>query len=156
VALRYFNVFGPAQDPQSDYAAVIPRFIARVLEGQAPIIYGDGQQSRDFIPIDNVVAINLLAAQAPSAAGMVLNVGTGTSVTLNQLVAELGRITGQTIQPIYAEARPGDVRESLADTTLLCATLGYTPVSSFAEGLAETVHAFARDKKEQVKESKRC
>jgi nucleoside-diphosphate-sugar epimerase len=142
VALRYFNVFGPSQDPQSEYAAVIPRFISRALAGEPLVIYGDGEQSRDFIYIDNVVDANLLAAVTPQAAGAVMNVGTGAKITLNQLVAELGRIIERPIQTSYEEARPGDVRESLADIRLLRATLGFEPTTSFSEGLQQTVHAF--------------
>lgn len=142
VALRYFNVFGPFQDPQSEYAAVIPRFISRVLAGEPPVIYGDGEQSRDFIYISNVVEANLLAAVTPQAAGAVMNVGTGAKITLNQLVTELGHIIGRPIQAVYEDARPGDVRESLADITLLRATLGYEPTLSFSEGLRRTFHAF--------------
>ena len=142
VALRYFNVFGPFQDPQSEYAAVIPRFISRVLAGAPPVIYGDGEQSRDFIYISNVVDANLLAAVTPQAAGTVMNVGTGAKVTLNQLVAELGRSIGRPIQASYEDARPGDVRESLADISLLRATLGYEPTMSFSEGLQRTFQAF--------------
>jgi UDP-glucose 4-epimerase len=142
VALRYFNIFGPGQDPASEYAAVIPRFIAAALAGEPPVVYGDGEQSRDFISIQNVVAANLLAATAPTAAGMVLNVGTGESVTLKTLLAEIGRALGRPVTPRFAPARPGDIRESRADISLLRATLGYTPAVSFAEGLAATIHAY--------------
>ncbi len=142
VALRYFNVFGPSQDPQSEYAAVIPRFIVRALAGEPLVIYGDGEQSRDFIYISDVVKANLLAAVTPQAAGAVMNVGTGAQITLNQLVAELGCIIEQPIPVSYEEARPGDVRESLADITLLRTTLNFEPTVSFSEGLQQTVHAF--------------
>ncbi len=142
VALRYFNVFGPAQDPQSEYAAVIPRFISAVVEGRTPIVYGDGEQSRDFIYISNVVDMNLLAATVPDAAGQVINVGTGEKITLNQLLAELGRISKQPLHPHYEAARSGDVRESLADISLMRTVLGYTPAVSFAQGLALTFQAF--------------
>jgi UDP-glucose 4-epimerase len=143
VALRYFNVFGPNQDPNGEYAAVIPRFISTVLANDRPVIYGDGEQSRDFIYIDNVVEINLLAATLPAAAGQVLNVGMGSSVTLNQLVEMLGEIVGRPVQAVYLPPRPGDVRDSLADITRLQATLGYRPAVSFREGLERTVLAFA-------------
>lgn len=142
VVLRYFNVFGPAQDPQSEYAAVIPRFISAVVEGRTPIVYGDGEQSRDFIYISNVVDVNLLAATVPEAAGQVINVGTGAKITLNHLLAELERISEQPLHPQYEAARSGDVRESLADISLMRAVLGYSPVVSFAEGLALTFQAF--------------
>ncbi len=142
VALRYFNVFGPAQDPNSEYAAVIPRFISAVVEGQTPVVYGDGEQSRDFIYISNVVDVNLLAATVPEAAGQVINVGTGTKITLNHLLLELGRISEHPLRARYAAARSGDVRESLADISLMRAVLGYTPAVSFAEGLALTFQSF--------------
>ncbi len=142
VALRYFNVFGPAQDPASEYAAVIPRFISAVLAGRTPVIYGDGEQSRDFIPVQDVVEANLHAATAMGAAGSVMNVGLGASVTLNRLVDEIGRIIGKPVQPVYEPARAGDVRESVADTSLLRATLSYTPAVSFSEGLELTLRAF--------------
>jgi UDP-glucose 4-epimerase len=145
VALRYFNVFGPDQDPNSPYAAVIPRFITAVLSGQSPLIYGDGEQSRDFIPVQNVVDINLLAASVSEASGTVLNVGMGARVTLNQLLGELERLVGRPVRAKYTAARLGDVRESVADISLLQATLGYTPAISFTEGLAETVRGFHRD-----------
>lgn len=143
VALRYFNVFGPMQDPQSEYAAVIPKFITTVLSGGEPTIFGDGEQSRDFIFVENVVEANLLAAQKPAAAGQILNVGSGASITLNQFIAHLSRITGREIHPVYAAPRPGDIRESVADISRLQAVLGYQPLVSFGEGLERTVAAFA-------------
>ncbi|HEU5229780.1 MAG TPA: SDR family oxidoreductase [Ktedonobacteraceae bacterium] len=145
VALRYFNVFGPAQDPQSEYAAVIPRFISAVLAGQTPVVYGDGEQSRDFIYISDVVETNLLAAMVPEAAGKVLNVGTGVRVTLNALLAEIGSIVGRPIHPIHEAARRGDVKESLADISLLRSILHYEPAVAFAEGLALTLHAYKEE-----------
>jgi UDP-glucose 4-epimerase len=141
VVLRYFNVFGPWQDPDAEYAAVIPRFIRAALSGRRPTIYGDGEQSRDFIHIDNVVAVNLLAATAPAAAGATLNVGTGTNITLNALLKELGCVLGRPVVAQFAPARPGDIRESVADVSRLRATLAYTPAVSFAAGLAATVRA---------------
>jgi nucleoside-diphosphate-sugar epimerase len=144
VALRYFNVFGPDQDPGGEYAAVIPRFISTVLSKDSPMIYGDGNQSRDFIYVGNVVEINLLAATLPAAAGQILNVGMGSSVTLNQLVKTLGELVGRPIHAIYLPPRPGDVRDSLADITRLQAILGYRPEISFREGLEQTVLAYMR------------
>lgn len=143
VSLRYFNVYGPGQDPQSEYAAVIPKFITTVLRGDMPTVFGDGEQSRDFIYIEDVVNANLHAAMQPDAVGHVFNVGTGGSSTLNQLLAELARITGREIHPNYADSRPGDVRESLADISLLKAVLGYQPTVPFGTGLERTVAAFA-------------
>jgi nucleoside-diphosphate-sugar epimerase len=143
VALRYFNVFGPSQDPRSDYAAVIPRFVTAALAGRSPTIYGDGEQSRDFIYVGDVVEANLRAAVAPAAVGKAMNVGTGASVTLNQLIGELGKLLGRQIEPVYAEPRAGDVRESQADTSLLRATLGWAPETSLRDGLRHTVRACA-------------
>lgn len=142
VALRYFNVFGPAQNPQSAYAAVIPRFISAVLEGRTPVVYGDGEQSRDFIYVSDVVESNLLAAAIPEATGQVINIGTGKKTTINHLLAELERLIERPIHPRYKAPRPGDVRESLADISLMRAILGYEPAISFAEGLALTFRAF--------------
>jgi UDP-glucose 4-epimerase len=144
VALRYFNVFGPAQDPKSDYAAVIPRFITATLAGTAPAIYGDGEQSRDFIYVGDIVEANLRAAEAPAAvaAGRVLNVGTGRRTTLNQLIGELEQLVGRPLAPVYTEARAGDIRESLADLTLLRATLGWAPQTSLRAGLEQTIRSF--------------
>lgn len=143
VSLRYFNVYGPAQDPQSEYAAVIPKFITTMLKGDTPTVFGDGEQSRDFIYIEDVVNANLHAAKQPEAVGHVFNVGTGGSTTLNQLLAELTRITGREIHPNYRDARPGDVRESLADISHLKAVLGYHPTVPLGTGLERTVAAFA-------------
>jgi UDP-glucose 4-epimerase len=143
VSLRYFNVYGPGQDPQSEYAAVIPKFITTVLRGDTPTVFGDGEQSRDFIYIEDIVNANLRAAMQSEAVGHVFNVGTGGSSTLNQLLAELARITGREIHPNYTDARPGDVRESLADISLLKAILGYQPTVPFGTGLERTVAAFA-------------
>jgi nucleoside-diphosphate-sugar epimerase len=142
VALRYFNVFGPAQNPQSAYAAAIPRFISAVLKGQAPVVYGDGEQSRDFIYVSDVVESNLLAATIPEAAGQVINIGTGKKTTINRLLAELERLIERPIHPRHEAPQPGDVRESLADISLMRAILGYEPTISFAEGLALTFRAF--------------
>ena len=143
VALRYFNVFGPAQDPRGAYAAVIPAFITAALEGRTPIIYGDGEQSRDFIYVGDIADINILAATVPAAAGKVLNVGTGRASTLNEILQHIGAALGRQLTPQYQDSRPGDVRESLADTTQLRATLGYASRVPFAEGIARTVHAYA-------------
>ena len=115
VALRYFNVFGPRQDPTSQYSAVIPMFITAFLDGERPTIHGDGEQSRDFTYIDNVVEATLLAAQADGVAGETFNVACGDRISLNALIAELRELTGKEIEPIYTDPRPGDVRHSLAD-----------------------------------------
>ena len=141
VALRYFNVFGPRQDPQSQYAAVVPRFIARLLNGEPPVIYGDGNQSRDFTYVGNVVAGNLLAASTPDVAGQVLNVATGSSRTVNELSAAIQEILGVEIQPIYEPARLGDVEHSAGDISRATRLLGYEPAHSVEEGLTAAIEA---------------
>jgi nucleoside-diphosphate-sugar epimerase len=142
VALRYFNVFGPRQDPASEYAAVIPKFIAALQAGEAPTIYGDGEQSRDFTYIENVVDANMAALVAEGAGGQVVNVACGQRTTLNELVARLIDQLGSDVQPVYWPARPGDVRHSLADVTRAFEVLGYIPRVDLAEGLARTVAGY--------------
>lgn len=139
VALRYFNVFGPRQDPSSPYSGVISKFVTALLAGERPVIYGDGEQSRDFTYIENVVDANLRAAEAPEASGRVINIGVGTRISLNQLLAELQRILGTDLPPHYREPRAGDVRHSLADISLARQLLDYEPSASLAEGLRQTV-----------------
>ena len=139
VSLRYFNVFGPRQDPRSEYAAVIPKFIAAAFQGTSPVIFGDGEQTRDFTYVDNVVQANLLAMEPPEAAGKVFNVAYGESVTLNRLVQLIGEITGRELIVDYAAPRPGDVRHSRADITRARTELGYEPEVDFTEGLRRTV-----------------
>ncbi len=140
--LRYFNVYGPRQDPKSEYSAVIPIFVSKMLAGERPTIYGDGEQSRDFVFVRDVVQANLLAADAPGAVGQTINVGTGRRFTLLQLIAVLNDLLGTTTQPIHAEARAGDVRESLADITRARALLGYEPRFDLAEGLRESIEYY--------------
>ncbi len=142
VALRYFNVFGPRQDETSQYAAVIPKFISALIAGQAPTIYGDGEQSRDFTYVDNVVHGNLLALKAPDVAGEVMNLAIGGSVSLLSLVDKLNRILGTDIQPIHADPRAGDIKHSRADVTKATELLDFAPVVTFDEGLARTVEWF--------------
>jgi len=139
VALRYFNVFGPRQDPSSPYSGVISKFVTALLAGETPVIYGDGEQSRDFTYIANVVDANLRAAEAPDAAGQVMNLGIGQRITLNQLLAELQKIIGTNLTPRYEAPRAGDVRHSLADISRAEKLLGYRPLVGFAEGLEHTV-----------------
>jgi len=141
VALRYFNVFGPRQDPASPYAAVIPKFVQALRTGVSPVIYGDGNQSRDFTYVDNVVEANFRAAAAKRASARAFNVGCGRSVTLNALLAQTARLMGVDAQPSHGPARPGDVRESLADIRAGRQTLGYEVIVPFEEGLARTVAA---------------
>ncbi len=143
VALRYFNVFGPHQDPASEYAAVIPRFVTAALRGEGPVIYGDGLHSRDFCFIDNAVEANLLACTAKDAPGQVFNVACGVRTTLLDVVAALGRIVGRELSPRHLPARAGDIRHSLADIGRARSVLGYTASVSFEAGLARTVDWFA-------------
>jgi UDP-glucose 4-epimerase len=139
VVLRYFNVFGPRQDPDSPYSAVIPRFITAMLSGGQPVIYGDGLQSRDFSYVANAVHGNLLAADAPNVAGRVFNIANGRSTDLLTLVGLLNRALGLAVQPRHEPPRVGDVRESLADITLARQHLGYEPAVEFEEGLRRSI-----------------
>jgi nucleoside-diphosphate-sugar epimerase len=139
VVLRYFNVFGPRQDPASQYAAVIPRFITAALEGRQPTIFGDGTQSRDFCFIDNVMEANLLAAEVPAASGGVFNIACGSPTELNTVVRMVSELVGRPLTPIYEPSRKGDVKHSLADIGAARARLGYEPKVLFAEGLERTV-----------------
>ena len=142
VGLRYFNVFGPRQDPASEYAAVIPRFIVWALRGEPLEIHGDGHQSRDFTYIDNVVDANLLAARAPEVGGEVFNVGCGERISLLEIVTRLEKILSRPLVRRYTPRRAGDVPHTLADTSKGKRQLGYTPLIDFAEGLARTVEYF--------------
>jgi UDP-glucose 4-epimerase len=139
VCLRYFNVFGPRQDPTSQYAAVIPLFITAMLDDTAPTIHGDGLQSRDFTYIDNVVHGNLLAAEAQEANGQVMNVATGGRVTLLELVEKINAMLGTTIQPQHGPERPGDIKHSRASIARARDILKYEPIVDFDMGLARTV-----------------
>lgn len=141
VALRYFNVFGPRQDPKSEYAAVIPRFLTALLQKQRPIVFGDGEQTRDFTYIENVVQANLLAATAPDAAGAFMNIGCGERISLNQVLKIAGDLLGIQVEAEYREVRSGDVRDSLADISRARRLLGYDPTVKFADGLARTLEA---------------
>jgi len=142
VSLRYFNVFGPRQDPQSEYAAVIPKFITAFLSNETPVIYGDGEQTRDFTYVDNVVAANRLATGLEACTGQVLNIAVGKQISLNQLVRELREITGIRLSPKYAEPRLGDVRHSLADISLARKLLEYEPSVGLKSGLEKTLDWF--------------
>jgi UDP-glucose 4-epimerase len=139
VSLRYFNVFGPRQDPTSQYAAVIPLFITMMLRGERPTIFGDGEQSRDFTYVANVVDANLKAAVATGGAGEAFNVACGDRATLNQLMAHLNEFLGTAIEPVYAEPRAGDVKHSQADVSAAVSVLGYEPSVGFREGLRRVV-----------------
>ncbi len=145
VALRYFNVFGPRQDPRSQYSAVIPTFIAALMASRSPMIFGDGEQSRDFTYVANVIHANLLAMDTPGIAGNVYNVACGERVTVNRLVNELRDVLGVDVEPVYASRRPGEVEHSLADLSLARHELGYEPVVALREGLERTVQHFRED-----------
>ena len=138
VCVRYFNVFGPRQDPTSQYSGVLARFMLAVLQGQQPVVYGDGEQSRDFTYIDNVVDETLRACEADGASGMVFNGGTGARITLNEVLKLLEKITGKKVAARYDPPRNGDIRDSQADISLARKTLNYEPSVLFEEGLRRT------------------
>jgi len=139
VAIRYFNVFGPRQDPTSAYSGVISVFATALLEKRSPTIYGDGEQTRDFTYVANVVDGVLRASEAPGASGEIINVATGGRISLNQLFEEMRKLVGADVKPAYAESRRGDVRDSQADITKARELLGYEPFVAFEEGLSKTV-----------------
>jgi UDP-glucose 4-epimerase len=142
VTIRYFNVFGPRQDPESEYSAVIPIFVSLMLKGERPTIYGDGLQSRDFTFVSDIVRGNLLATEAKDVSGKVINVATGKQFTLLDLVASINRVLGTSIEPVFADPRPGDVRESLADISLARQLLGFEPTVSFDAGLERSIEYY--------------
>ena len=144
VSLRYFNVFGPRQDPNSVYSAVIPRFIEALLHRRSPIVYGDGEQSRDFTYIDNVVQANVLAMSAPRLQGEGVNIACGQRISLNQLLAILKKLIQSERPVVYEEARPGDVQHSLADISKAKDSLKYAPVVDIETGLRRTVEFFRK------------
>jgi UDP-glucose 4-epimerase len=146
VALRYFNIFGPRQDPSSPYSGVLAKFITLMLRGEQPAIFGDGEQSRDFTYIDNAVEANLLACKAPAdqAAGQVFNVATGRRITLNEIFRALQSLTSYAGQPKHDPERGGDIKHSLADISKAEAALGYTPKVDFEEGLRRTVEWYRK------------
>src|SRR5207248_10213426 len=139
LSLRYFNVFGPRQDPASPYSGVLSKFCAAFLQQTEPVIFGDGEQTRDFTYIENVVQANLLACEALGASGRVINIGTGERISLNQTLQMLRELSGHDLQAQYEAAREGDIRDSQADITLARAVLKYGPTINFAEGLRRTV-----------------
>ena len=139
VVIRYFNVFGPRQDPNSEYSAVIPKFVTAMLAGQRPTVFGDGRQSRDFTFIDNVVAGNLAAEHAPGAVGRVFNIACGQQFSLLELIVSINRVLGTNVEPQFAPPRAGDVRESLADIAAAREVLGYEPTVDFDEGLRRSI-----------------
>ena len=137
--LRYFNIFGPRQDPASPYSGVISIFARAMIDGRTPTIHGDGEQSRDFTFVDNVVAANMLACAMPSTAGEIYNIGCARAITVNELVAALNTCLGSELKPDHIESRAGDVRVSLADISAASQQLGYEPTTAFEEGLRQTV-----------------
>ncbi|MDI3281536.1 MAG: GDP-mannose 4,6-dehydratase, partial [Bacillota bacterium] len=152
VGLRYFNVYGPRQDEASPYAAVIPRFIGAALAGRPPVIYGDGEQTRDFTYVADVVRANLLAAEAPGVSGEVFNIAGGAETSINELFALVGRAVGRlgltwAVQPLHEPARPGEVRRSRAEVVKAEERLGFRAQVSLEEGLARTVEWFGRMRK---------
>jgi UDP-N-acetylglucosamine/UDP-N-acetyl-alpha-D-glucosaminouronate 4-epimerase len=139
VCLRYFNVFGPRQDPASQYAAVVPLFITRLLRGEAPVIFGDGEQSRDFTYVADIVSANLLAAETARASGDVLNVACGEGITVNRLAAVIASLVGSRMVPVHGPERPGDIKHSLADISKAEEALWFMPRITLREGLEKTV-----------------
>jgi UDP-glucose 4-epimerase len=140
IALRYFNVFGPKQDPKSQYAAVIPIFIDKLLKNESPVIYGDGEQTRDFVSVKQVVEANILAAKSNESSSY--NIGLGRSTTINQLFEMIKDIMGKDISPVYEKERAGEIKHSVADISK-AKSIGYTPKNDFKEELAETVEWFS-------------
>lgn len=139
ISLRYFNVFGPRQDPASQYAAAIPAFVTAILADKPPTVYGDGEQTRDFSHIDNVVHANMLAARAAKTAGQVINVACGESVSVNQTIRVINELLGKNVEPVYTDTRPGDVKHSLADVTLAKQVIGFEPILMFEDGLRRAI-----------------
>ena len=135
IALRYFNVFGSRQDPTSAYAAAIPAFVSAILKDEPPTIFGDGEQTRDFTYIDNIVHANMLAASAPDVCGQVVNVACAERVSVNQIIAQINTLLGKNVEPRYVDVRPGDVKHSLADISLAREVIGFEPRVMFDEGL---------------------
>ncbi len=139
VSLRYFNVFGPRQDPNSQYAAAIPAFVSRMVRGQRPVVFGDGEQTRDFCFVENVVRANLLASEAPQVAGEAVNIACGERVSINRVIELINEYLGTDLPPIYEPPRPGDVRDSLAALDEAKRVIGYEPQVFFAEGLKRSI-----------------
>jgi nucleoside-diphosphate-sugar epimerase len=150
VALRYFNVFGPGQDPHSHYAAVIPLFITAVLDGRRPMVNGDGSVTRDFTYVDNVVAANLAAAEATAASGETMNVACGSRTSLLELLAAIYRAAGRSVEPEFGPARLGDIQHSMADITKARELLGYEPSVAFDDGIRRTVEWYRASRAEDV------
>lgn len=146
VCLRYFNIFGPRQDPHSQYASVIPNFIGKMLKEEKPLVFGDGEQSRDFLYVSNVVDANILASNASEVSGEVFNIAGGEETTINSLVKELNRILNKKIEPAHDDPRHGDIKHSVADISKARKMLKYEPTLSFSDGLKETVRWYRERK----------
>ncbi|MHC4157795.1 MAG: SDR family oxidoreductase [Planctomycetota bacterium] len=145
ISLRYFNVFGPYQDPTSQYAAAVPAFVTAVLKDKPPTVFGNGEQSRDFTYVDNVVEANLLAARVDRTAGEVINIACGKAVTVNEIIEIINDLLGKDIKPAYTDPRPGDVKHSLADITLAEKTIAYKPVVQFKNGLQKAINWYRQN-----------
>jgi nucleoside-diphosphate-sugar epimerase len=152
VSLRYFNVYGPRQDPLSQYAAVIPSFIVAFLDGERPVVFGDGEQSRDFTYVDDAVDANLLAAAADGVSGARFNIACGERISVNEIVAELQELTGREIAPLHADPRPGDLRHSQADISSARERLGFEPATDVRTGLRLTL-AYHQERRREAAES---
>ena len=146
VSLRYFNIFGPRQDPSSQYASVVPNFIGKMLKEEKPVVFGDGEQSRDFLYVSNVVEANILASQAREVSGEVFNIGSGERASVNSLAVKLNEVLDKEIKPTNEEPRPGDIKHSYADISKARKMLKYEPSVSFSEGLGETVRWYKEGK----------
>lgn len=142
ICLRYFNVFGPRQNPDSQYSAVIPKFIQSIMNDERPVIYGDGTQSRDFTYIENVINANMLASECKYEQGMTMNCACHDRITLNDLVEKINSILGKNIKPVYEVERKGDIKHSFADINLAKSKIGYEPLVNFDEGLKRTINSF--------------
>lgn len=145
ISLRYFNVFGPSQDPTSQYAAAIPAFVTKIFRNESPTVYGDGEQSRDFTYVDNVVHANLLAAKAKKTSGQTVNIACGQRITVNEVITLINQLLGKSVQPIYKPARAGDVKHSLASIELADKVIGYQPVVSFRDGLRQAIEWYRKN-----------
>jgi len=146
VTLRYFNVFGPRQDPASQYAAAVPAFVTEILRGEAPVVYGDGEQTRDFTYIDNVLDGNILAMKADRTCGQAVNIACGDRISINAMIEAINGLLGTSVQARYVDRRPGDVLHSCADITLARKLLGFEPSVSFEEGLRRTIDFYRASK----------
>lgn len=145
LSIRYFNVFGPRQDPTSQYAAAIPAFVTAILRGEPPTVYGDGEQTRDFTYIENVIQANLLAARAAETHGEIVNVACGEHITVNDIIMKINQILGKNVSPNYVPPRPGDIKDSWADIQLATKVIGFRPTVAFDEGLRRTINWYVKE-----------